>query len=281
MDNSLQQAIELVRQGKKAEGGRILAGLVKSNPDNELAWQWLAFCVGPEEQKRHCLKQALQINPKNEVSQKMLSTLDFSPVFDELPSPSYAQPVKPVRSKHWYRSTAVYVILFFLFFPLLLLLILTDDDERKWTKIVSGILVGVFVLNICAIGAITIMGPLVSKTFNSINNDMQSEPSGSKPAGQDATYCVKPESCFTIHGNGNTTLFGSLLNSCDKPIENISLKGTVTSQLDNSTLGSTTELKKIVLTPGQKYDYELTIKNSYFGELINCYPEAQSAYFVK
>ena len=79
MPNELQQAIELVKAGKKAEGGQILAELIKREPNNEQAWLWLSACVKPVEQKRHCLKQTLQINPNNEYARKQLSSLDSLP----------------------------------------------------------------------------------------------------------------------------------------------------------------------------------------------------------
>jgi ribosomal protein L40E len=82
MDEKHQQAIDAIKAGRKAEGGRALAEIVKANPDDELAWQWLAAVVVPEEQKRHCLGQVLRINPQNIDARKMLDALDFQPVFD-------------------------------------------------------------------------------------------------------------------------------------------------------------------------------------------------------
>lgn len=82
MDNDLQKAIQFVKEDKKIEGGRILAKLVKEEPDNEQAWLWLSVCVAPVEQKRHCLKQALRINPNNEQAKKQIDRLEeFQPVF--------------------------------------------------------------------------------------------------------------------------------------------------------------------------------------------------------
>lgn len=85
MTSELSQAIELIKAGKKPEGGRILAGLVKANPDNETAWQWLSTCVVPEAQKRHCLDQVLRINPQSEYAKKALAALDFQPTFNQPP----------------------------------------------------------------------------------------------------------------------------------------------------------------------------------------------------
>jgi hypothetical protein len=49
--DDLQNAIALLKAGKKAEAGNIFARLVKANPNNEQAWFGLSSCVTPEEQK--------------------------------------------------------------------------------------------------------------------------------------------------------------------------------------------------------------------------------------
>jgi hypothetical protein len=87
MADNLSRAIELIKSGKKPEAGRILAGIVSANPDDYLAWQWLSLCVVPEAQKRHCLEQALRINPGSEYAKKALAALNFKPVF-ETPKPT-------------------------------------------------------------------------------------------------------------------------------------------------------------------------------------------------
>lgn len=85
MDNELQTAIELVKEGNKIEGGRILAKLVKAEPNNEQAWLWLSTCVVPVEQKRYCLKQALRINPNHKYAKQQLDHLEeLQPVFNVL-----------------------------------------------------------------------------------------------------------------------------------------------------------------------------------------------------
>jgi hypothetical protein len=86
MMDDLQTAISLVGAGKTTEAGRILSALTKTEPDNDLAWQWLSACVVPEAQKRYCLNQALRINPHNRDAQQWLARLDFAPVFEESPA---------------------------------------------------------------------------------------------------------------------------------------------------------------------------------------------------
>jgi len=101
LDNDLQKAIQLVKSGNKIEGGRILAKLVKAEPDNEQAWLWLSTCVISVEQKRYCLKQALRINPKNEHTKKQLDRLEeFQPVINV--PPLSETPVKKEKSEERY-----------------------------------------------------------------------------------------------------------------------------------------------------------------------------------
>jgi hypothetical protein len=90
MTDNIQEAIELIKSGKKADGGRILSVIVKKHPDTELAWQWLSVCVVPEEQKRYCLNQVLRINPQNVNAKKALESLDFQPIFEQTIQPHLA-----------------------------------------------------------------------------------------------------------------------------------------------------------------------------------------------
>ena len=103
MADDLQTAIELIKSWRKPEGGHILAELVKANPDDELAWQWLSVCVMPAEQKRYCLNQVLRINPQNEFAKKMLGSLDFQSVFEvsiQQPAPLFSsQPAENPQTK--------------------------------------------------------------------------------------------------------------------------------------------------------------------------------------
>jgi len=94
MENSLEKAIDLVKSGGLAEGEILLTGIVKSEPNNERAWQWLSVCVIPEDQKRHCLKQVLRINPNNEDAKKLLESLEFKTIFTQ--SLENNKPVQPV-----------------------------------------------------------------------------------------------------------------------------------------------------------------------------------------
>lgn len=64
-NKQLEQAIRAYKSGEKQKAQKILAPLVKAEPNNEDAWLLLASCVENSEQKQYCLKRVLKINPNN------------------------------------------------------------------------------------------------------------------------------------------------------------------------------------------------------------------------
>ena len=76
MDNDrLRQAIQLIKEGDKSSGGKILGGLVKESPENETAWLWLSVCVKTRDQQIYCLRKVLSINPENNKAKAALAKL--------------------------------------------------------------------------------------------------------------------------------------------------------------------------------------------------------------
>jgi hypothetical protein len=49
--SELQKAIEAIKAGNKATGQKLLAQFVQINPDNEIAWLWLAVAIEDPTQK--------------------------------------------------------------------------------------------------------------------------------------------------------------------------------------------------------------------------------------
>src|ERR1051325_7362732 len=76
MTSELEQAIEAIQAGQKAQGLAILARLVSQDPRNERAWLWLASCVDEPERKRYCLKRVLELNPASAAPPQLLAELD-------------------------------------------------------------------------------------------------------------------------------------------------------------------------------------------------------------
>ncbi len=69
------QTIAEKKAGNKETAKRLLAEIVKKNPQNEMAWLWLSLCVGSIDQKEYCLSKALSINPTNQNAKKALEKL--------------------------------------------------------------------------------------------------------------------------------------------------------------------------------------------------------------
>ena len=74
-EDALNQAIELIRSGNIPMGTKILAEIVKQDPQNDTAWAWLSACYAEKERKNYCLNRAIRINPANEMAREGLSRL--------------------------------------------------------------------------------------------------------------------------------------------------------------------------------------------------------------
>lgn len=86
----LSQAISEAKAGNKETAKRLLADIIKAEPQNEMAWLWLSVCVENIEQKKYCLSKALSINPANQNAKKALEQLNPlpQPSLEELSTPS-------------------------------------------------------------------------------------------------------------------------------------------------------------------------------------------------
>ncbi len=74
-EDALNQGIELIRSGNIPMGLKVLAELVKTDPQNDLAWAWLSVCYAEQERKIYCLNRAVRINPKNPIALEGLARL--------------------------------------------------------------------------------------------------------------------------------------------------------------------------------------------------------------
>jgi Tol biopolymer transport system component len=72
----LKLGIEAARRGDKAAAQILLRQVVAVDPNNELAWMWLASAVESVSERRACLERALQINPNNTRAREALSRLE-------------------------------------------------------------------------------------------------------------------------------------------------------------------------------------------------------------
>lgn len=95
MSDELQQAITLIKSGKKQDGQQLLLQIIKSEPNNEQAWLWMSIVVS-EDKRRYCIEKALSINPNNQQAKQALAKLaqvEAKP--SSPPPPSSPAPMKP------------------------------------------------------------------------------------------------------------------------------------------------------------------------------------------
>ncbi len=105
--DQLREAVSKIRAGKKAEGGRLLMEILRSDPENEQAWLWLAVAVKDPEKRKKCLNRVLAINPQNQQAINLLGKLEGQkapPPAEKPPAPSpiiseTSQPADQSREK--------------------------------------------------------------------------------------------------------------------------------------------------------------------------------------
>ncbi len=76
LDEKLRTGIEAARRGDKATASRLLRQVVDFDPNNEVAWMWLASALDNLLERKQALEQALRINPSNARAQQALDQLN-------------------------------------------------------------------------------------------------------------------------------------------------------------------------------------------------------------
>ena len=61
----LRTAQEAIRQGNREAGRRLLAQLLRANPQCLAAWLWLSSVVEDPDQERECVQRALRLKELN------------------------------------------------------------------------------------------------------------------------------------------------------------------------------------------------------------------------
>lgn len=72
----LDQAIIFIKEGNKDKALKLLASIVINDPNDELAWFWLAFSVEEDEKRSYCLKRTIAINPNNDQAINSLNKIE-------------------------------------------------------------------------------------------------------------------------------------------------------------------------------------------------------------
>lgn len=89
----LKKAVGAIRAGDKASGRRLLAQVLRLDPENELAWLWLAHAVDERSRRRQCLEKVLALNPGNATARRELQSLDSTYNYASSYPPSVAEGV--------------------------------------------------------------------------------------------------------------------------------------------------------------------------------------------
>jgi len=90
MDDLLQQGITAYKAGNRDEARKIFITVVKQSPDSEPAWGWMYQVSNNDNERIHCLKQILRINPESKKASGLLSQLSA-------PSPDSILPSRPTQ----------------------------------------------------------------------------------------------------------------------------------------------------------------------------------------
>lgn len=69
------QGVAALRGGDKTRARELLARSLQLDPSNDQAWLWLSGALESDGERRHCLEQALALNPSNEAAQRGLAML--------------------------------------------------------------------------------------------------------------------------------------------------------------------------------------------------------------
>lgn len=111
LQQTLRMGIEAARRGDKASAQVLLQQVVNADPNNELAWMWLASAVDSLEERRACLQRALQINPDNARAREALQRLqpDSPRAVSDTPRPRRPRPTAPPAERSGPSPVAILV----------------------------------------------------------------------------------------------------------------------------------------------------------------------------
>jgi hypothetical protein len=98
--SSLNNAIQLIRQGRKEDARQILEPLIRAEPSNIQAWFWYVDICPTVERRIQVLEVCLKMNPSNSQVMQALQTLrnqrpaqaSFAPLPAQSPKPAISQP---------------------------------------------------------------------------------------------------------------------------------------------------------------------------------------------
>ncbi|MGE5643358.1 MAG: tetratricopeptide repeat protein [Byssovorax cruenta] len=94
-DVVFQEAVEALREGKKARARELLTGLLKTNQNNATYWVWMSATVDSTKERIYCLQTALKLDPENATAKRGLI------LHGALPADESVQPFPVNRPRAW------------------------------------------------------------------------------------------------------------------------------------------------------------------------------------
>ena len=100
--SDLNQAIQMIRQGRKTEAQQILQNVIKADPKNIQAWFWYVETCSTTDQRIQALEACLKVNPGNpQVTQALQQ---FRGMQTLAPAPVQPEPEKPAAPVYSYQE---------------------------------------------------------------------------------------------------------------------------------------------------------------------------------
>ncbi|HJS18196.1 MAG TPA: tetratricopeptide repeat protein [Anaerolineales bacterium] len=94
-DVVFQEAVEALREGKKARARELLKGLLKTDQNNATYWVWMSATMDTAKERIYCLQTALKLDPENAVAKRGLI------LHGALPADDSVQPFPVNRPRAW------------------------------------------------------------------------------------------------------------------------------------------------------------------------------------
>ncbi len=91
--SSLQQAILLLKSGKKSEAQRLLQLVIQSNPYDETAWLWYVDTLSTNVERVQALTWCLKFNPNSTAARKGLTLFSAPEVKPQTDLTTNGQPL--------------------------------------------------------------------------------------------------------------------------------------------------------------------------------------------
>jgi cytochrome c biogenesis protein CcmG, thiol:disulfide interchange protein DsbE len=104
-NQALQQAEQLLREGRKQEARTVLVGCVRSNPSSTRGWWMLSFALTDPKQQIDCVERVLRLDPNyapaharlQKLKENINTQLLISPFAESSPSQPVVAPTQPPR----------------------------------------------------------------------------------------------------------------------------------------------------------------------------------------